>query len=179
MNHTMAKQNSKSPSITGSLDKRSITGTFTITLSGHFLPMQLIYRGETKQILPRFKFPDGFLLSCNPNHFSNAMESIKLTSEIIIPYIQSQRSELAKPNQTALVMMDVFRGQTADDVISLLRDNNIHYILVPNNMTQLIQPLDLTVNKHCKSTRNDYSRSGMPSRSRMSFPLGNRLRKLR
>ena len=35
--------------------------------------------------------------------------------------------------------------------ISLLRDNNIHYVLVPNNITQLFQPLDLTVNKHCKS----------------------------
>ena len=31
MNHTMAKQNSKSVSIAGSSDKRSITGTFTIT----------------------------------------------------------------------------------------------------------------------------------------------------
>ena len=48
MNHTMAKQISKSVSIAGSLDKRSITGTFTITLNGHFLPMQLIYGGKTK-----------------------------------------------------------------------------------------------------------------------------------
>ena len=47
--------------------------------------------------------------------------------------------------------MDVFRGQITDDVISLLRDNNIHYVLVPNNITQCFQPLDLTVNKHCKS----------------------------
>ena len=47
--------------------------------------------------------------------------------------------------------MDVFRGHNTDSVISLLTDNNIHYVLVPNNMTQLFQPLDLTVNKHCKS----------------------------
>ena len=151
MNHTMAKQNSKSVSIAGSSDKRSITGTFTITLNGHFLPMQLIYGGKTKQSLPRFKFPDGFSLSCNPKHFSNAMESIKLINEIIIPYVQSQRKELGKPKQAALVIMDVFRGQITDDVIPLLRDNNIHYVFVPNNMTQLFQPLDLTVNKHCKS----------------------------
>ena len=26
-----------------------------------------------------------------------------------------------------------------------------YYVLVPNNMTQLFQPLDLTVKKHCKS----------------------------
>ena len=47
--------------------------------------------------------------------------------------------------------MDVFRGQITDHVISLLRDNNIHNVLVPNNMTQLFQPLDLTVNTQCKS----------------------------
>ena len=45
MNHTMAKQNSKSGSIAGSSDKRSITGTFTITLNDQFLPTQLIYGG--------------------------------------------------------------------------------------------------------------------------------------
>ena len=151
MNHTMAKQNSKSVYIAGSSDKHSITGTFNITLNGHFLPIQLIYGGETKQSLPRFKFPDGFSLSCNPKHFSNAMESIKLINEIIIPYVQSQCKELGKPKETVLVIMNVFRGQITDDVISLLRDNNIHYVLVPNNMTQLFQLLDLPVNKHYKS----------------------------
>ena len=79
------------------------------------------------------------------------MESIKLINEIIIPYVQSQRKELRKPKQAALVIMDVFRGQITDDVISLLKDKNIHYVLVPNNMTHLFQPLDLTVNKLCKS----------------------------
>ena len=32
----------------------------------------------------------------------------------------------------------------------ILRDSNIHYVLLLN-MVQLFQPLDLTVNKHCKS----------------------------
>ena len=79
------------------------------------------------------------------------MESIKLINEIIIPYVQSQCKELGKPKQAVLVIMDVFRGQITDDVISLLRENNIHYVLVPNNMTQLFQPLDLTISKHCKA----------------------------
>ena len=89
MNQNMAKQNSKSVSIARSSGKHSITGTFTITLNGHVLPMQLIYGGETKQSLPRFTFPDGFSLGFNPKHFSNAMESIKLINEIIMPYVQS------------------------------------------------------------------------------------------
>ena len=93
-------------------------------------------------------FLDDFSLSCNPKYFSNAMESI---NEIIIPYVPTQRKELWKPKQAALVIMNVFRDQITDDVISFLRDNNIYYVLVQNNMTQLFQPLDLTVNKHCKS----------------------------
>ena len=38
--------------------------------------------------------------------------------------------------------MDVFRGQMTEEVVSMLRTNN---------MTHLLQPLDLTVNGHCKS----------------------------
>ena len=176
MNHTVAKQNCKFVSIAGLSDKRIITGTFTITLNGHFVPMQLIYGGETKQSLPRFKFPDGFSLSCNPKHFSNAMESIKLINEIIIPYVQSQRKELGKPKQATL---DTFQDQITDDVISLLRDNNIHYVLVPNNMTQLFQPLDLTVNKHCKSYLKRLFSEWYAQQIENQLSLGKKLKKLR
>ena len=48
----MAKKGVKSVAIAGSADKRSITGTFVITLNGDFLPLQLIYGGKTKRGLP-------------------------------------------------------------------------------------------------------------------------------
>ena len=64
--------------------------------------MQLIYGEKTKQSFPRFKFPDGFSLSCNPKHFGNTMESIKLVNEIMRPYVQSQRKELRKPKQAII-----------------------------------------------------------------------------
>ena len=86
-------------------------------MNDHFLPMQLIYGEKTKQSFPRFKFPDGFSLSCNPKHFSNTMESIKLINEIIIACVQIQRKELGKPKQAAFLIMDVFRGQLTNDVI--------------------------------------------------------------
>ena len=147
----MAKQNSKSGSIAGSSDNHSINGSFAITLNSHFLPMQLFYGGKTKQSLPRFNFPDVFSLSCKPKHFSNTMESIKLINRIITPNVQGQRKEVGKLKQGAFAIMDLFRGQITNDVISLLKDSNIHYVLVLNNITQLFQTVDLTVNKHCKS----------------------------
>ena len=33
----------------------------------------------------------------------------------------------------------------------LLQDDKIFFVTVPNHMTHIFQPLDLTVNGHCKS----------------------------
>ena len=148
---TLAKKGVKSVSIAGSTDKRSITGTFLITLEGHFLPMQPIYGGKTEKNLPRFNFPESFSLGANPKHFSNTAESIKVIEEVVIPYIEKQRQELEKPNQAAVLIMDVFRGQMTEEVTSLLHDNNVLLARVPSNMTHLFQSLDLTVNGHCEA----------------------------
>ena len=52
----LVKKASKSIGIAGSDDKGCITGTFTISLKGGFLPMQLAYGGKANQSLLRFKF---------------------------------------------------------------------------------------------------------------------------
>ena len=56
----MAFKGSKKVAITGAADKRNIKATFAVTLSGTFLPIQLMYGGKTEQSLPRYKFPDSF-----------------------------------------------------------------------------------------------------------------------
>ena len=106
--NTMAQKGCQNVVIKGADDKRSITSTFAITLAGEFLPMQLIYGGKTLQSLPRYKFPDSFSLSVNETHYSNRKESVKLLEEIIIPYVEAERtSRQLDPNQKALVIMDV------------------------------------------------------------------------
>ena len=111
-NETLSKQGAQSVTIDGSSDKRSITGTFGISLTRDFLPMQLIYGGKTKQCLPKYKFPKHFCLSFNQKHFSNTTESLKYLKEVIVPYVTNQRNLLNLPNdQKALVIMDVFTGQ--------------------------------------------------------------------
>ena len=44
---TMAKEGAKRMFIDGKDDKRQITGVFTVTLDGQFLPPQLTYQGTT------------------------------------------------------------------------------------------------------------------------------------
>ena len=57
---TLVERNSRQVAIKGIDDKRAITATFTITLDGNFLGMQLIYGGKTNQSLPRYQFPKEF-----------------------------------------------------------------------------------------------------------------------
>ena len=113
--------------------------------------MQLINEG-TAQSLPKFKFPSSFSLSVNPTHFSNTKESISLIEDVIIPYVASQRKSLSVgEDQYALLILDLFSGQTTEPVKEKLKENRILFVRVPANMTNLFQPLDLTVNRSFKA----------------------------
>ena len=148
----MAEKNSKSVPIKGLTDKRTITLTFVISLAGEFLPMQVIYQGKTKASLPRnFVFPKGFCLTQNPKHHLNEEETLKLIDSIINPYLVQTRQQLKlPPTQKAILIWDVFRGQTTERVLSKLASLNIEIVSVPANMTHFFQPLDLTVNGQAK-----------------------------
>ena len=162
----MAEKGSNSVPISGLSDKRSMAATFTITLNGKFLLMQLIYGGKTNQSLPKFEFPVGFSLSANPKHYSNTTESIKLIKEIIIPYIEKERISLKPPKtQHALLIMDVFRRQMIEDVLTVLKDNNIFLVRVPANIAHIFQPLDLTINGTFKTFMRKKFPSGTVDRS--------------
>ena len=131
-------------------DKRQITAVFADTLSGNFLPVQLIYGGTTSKCLPKVKFPDGWHVTCSANHWSNEDTMVDYVKEIIIPYVTAKRKSLGlTQDQSAVVLFDVFRGQCVENVLKLL-DNNILYVIVPANCTDKLQPLDLSINKPAK-----------------------------
>ena len=56
-NWTMDERGAERVGLTGIDDKRQITGVLGCTLSGDFLPPQVIYSGKTKASLPKFEFP--------------------------------------------------------------------------------------------------------------------------
>ena len=145
-NKTLAKRGSKAVSIAGSTDKRMITATFVITLSGDFLPIQLIYGGKTKKSIPAFKFPDEFHVTANPKHYSNEKESLEMMRKIIIPYVEEECRRLHLSNShPAVLIMDVFKGQMTDAVKKVLKENRILLEKVPANLTYLFQPLDVSI----------------------------------
>ena len=70
---------------------------------------------------------------------------------MILPYIEKTRQEMKlRSDYPALVIFDVFRGQTVDEVYELLEQNHMYVVKVPSNCTDRLQPLDLSVNKPTK-----------------------------
>ena len=86
-------------------------GTFTTTSDRLLFPMQLIYKGKTKQSISRLEFPEGFSFSCNPKHFINTGKSINRVNEFYLPYVKNQSQQLGKPNQAVLVITNAVRSQ--------------------------------------------------------------------
>ena len=137
--------------IAGLGDKRQVTITIACTLSGTLLPLQILYAGKTSRCHPRSPFPEDFDAWHTPNHWATLETTIRLFDKIIIPYIARKRRELELPEEhMALVILDVFRGHTTPEVQDLLLKNNIITVFVPSNCTDLLQPIDLSVNKPFK-----------------------------
>ena len=96
-------------------------------------------------------FPEAWHITRTPNHWYNEQTMKEYLNRIIVPYINRKKKELELPEmQPALVIFDEFNGQTTDEVLKLLVDNNIFYVIVPPNTTDKLQPMDLSVNKATK-----------------------------
>ena len=148
---TMEVKGSRRVEIVGISDKRQITAVFCGTMTGEFLPPQLIYQGKTAACLPRYSFPDNWHVTYTPNHWSNEDKMKEYIEHIVVPYVDCTRKELKLPSDhPALAIFDVFKGQQTEDVIKLLEENNIYVVSLPANCTDRLQPMDLSVNKAVK-----------------------------
>ena len=71
-----------------------------------------------------------------------------MLNDIIAPYCTKVKKELGLPeNQRTLLLWDAFKAQSTEKVI---RELAIKQVVVPKNMTHLLQPLDLTTNASVK-----------------------------
>ena len=90
--YTFNLNDAKTVVIKGIDDKRQITVTFTVIMTRTFLPIQLIYEGETPKCLPRFDFPADFNVTVFDNHWSNTEKSIELFEKVIFPYLKQAKA---------------------------------------------------------------------------------------
>lgn len=115
-------------------DKRQVTATLACTLVGDLLPIQVIYTGTMERCYPTFTYPSGFDVWHSPNQET----SLCFIEKIIMPFIDDVCRKLGTPEQKALVIFDVSRGQTGERVQALL-ESNIIRVLAPGNCTDILQ----------------------------------------
>ena len=81
----MEKRGTKHVEIAGKDDKRQITAVFASTMSGKFLPMQLIYKGTTHKCLPKHvDFPSNWDVTFTANHWANESTTISYLENVIV-----------------------------------------------------------------------------------------------
>ena len=73
------------------------------------------------------------------------MSSIVSFSQWLRYVIEKRRQLGLSEEHMALVIFDVFKGHQGDDFKAILSNNNILSVLVPSNCTDLLQPMDVSV----------------------------------
>jgi hypothetical protein len=124
-NWTMAGEGLKRIEVAGLGDKRQLTAVFAASLSGDFLPLQVIYSGKTPRCLPSTKFPDDWNIAFTENHWANEMTTELHIKKVLVSYIEARRKKLSLPaSHGALVFFDRFKGQCTPNILSLLEKNH-------------------------------------------------------
>ena len=150
---TLTPQRKKAISVFQLLEQpnHQITGTFGVSLSGDFLPIQLVYQGKIKRCQPRYPFPREFHVTQTENHWTNENTSLVIIKEVLVSHVRKVRQKLSFPeDQQWLLIADVFKGHWADAIVTEVKRSNCKMCAIPNNMTNIFQPLDLSINRSCK-----------------------------
>ena len=133
-------------------DKQHITVTLGVSGVGESLPMQVIYRRKMKQGLSKFNFPKSFSVLFSENHCSNSSKSVTFFMDIIFLYLQIVKKKKCIPkDQYSLVIMDRFKGQDNDLLKKLCDKNFCKVVIVLHNLTNEVQPSDISVSKSAEA----------------------------
>ena len=131
-------------------DKRQITAVFAGSLTGDFLPPQLIYKGTTKRCLPGVDFPPDWHITHSHNHWSNESTMKAYVEKIPLHQWKKKRVKVPSRLPSACNIRQVHWPRDRE-FFNLLEDNHIHVVMVPANCTDRLQPLEISVNKPAKS----------------------------
>ena len=148
---SMGQRGAQHVEITGLNDKRMITAVFCGTLTGDFLPIQLVYQGKMDRCHPKYNFLEDWHITHSPNHWSTEETMKDYLDHVVFPYIDGVCASCGLSHDyPGLVIFDNFKGQVTDDILQLLEDHNVHSVRLPANCTDCLQPMDISVNKAAK-----------------------------
>ena len=74
-----------------------------------------------------------------------------MIEDVLVPYTEKvKEKKFLPPSQKSLLLWDAFKAQSTPKVMDILSSYGIESVMVPRNMTHLLQPLDLTTNASFK-----------------------------
>ena len=113
--------------------------------AGRISPCTVNLPGKT-----RFSFLPDWHITHSPNHWLDECTMLDYINHMIVPYLLKTR-ECIGEDKTALVIIGNFKAQVMQSVIQLLEDNDVHVCTLPPNTTDLLQLMDISINKPAKN----------------------------
>lgn len=88
------EKRSKRVEIAGTNNKEQIILVLCGTMTGDFLPPQVIYKGKTPRCHPKYDFPCEWNITHSPRRWPNKETMKEYVNEINIPYVENIRDLL-------------------------------------------------------------------------------------
>ena len=121
--------------VSGTTNYRQIMHAFGVSLSGDFLPIQLIYQGKTKCCQPTYLFPHEFHIIQTENHWANKNLSLDLIKEV---HVRKVGQKLPLPeDQQWLLIADIFKSHWTNTIVTEMTQSNSKMCAIPNNMSNI------------------------------------------
>ena len=132
------KKGKQSVPVVGTTEYPQITVKFGASLSGGFLPKQLIYQGKTKRFQPTYPFPREFHVTKTENHWANESTSLDLLKEVLVPYVRKVRQKISLPeDQQWMLIADYFKDHWTDAVVTEVKRPDSEMCAIPKNITNI------------------------------------------
>ena len=96
-------------------------------------------------------FSSIFMPHLSTNHWYNLEKCEYLLKVIILSHLSTKKKGLGYPKeQQSLIIMDTFKGQDNEGMKRLYLKNNCELVIVPHNLKNKFQPLDISINQSAK-----------------------------
>ena len=124
--------------VSGTANYCQIMVAFGVSLSGDFLPIQLIYQGKTKHCQPTYLFPHEFHIIQTENHWANKNLILDLIKEVLVSHVRKVGQKLSLPeDQQWLLIADIFKTHWTHTVVTEMTQSNSKMCAISNNMANI------------------------------------------
>ena len=119
-------------------NKRQITGTLCVNISGGSLPIQMIYGNVTDRCHLSVKFSGSFRTTHSQNQLSSEANTIEYFRNLFLPFLGKKRKSLNLLDNAKTLLIDVFRSQATNTVNEASSRKQLYFYASPHQQQKLV-----------------------------------------